>query len=588
MRERSRCYLSKRALLDGILAKSPDAKVWTQAHVAEIQVAGGRAQGVRLKDGTAIRATEAVVSGADVGITRMLLPEASEAREFFEEQWKDFEPLNSFIHIHLGFHGKGLPTRHCPDFPAQWGVVNDWSDLEKARNVVLVSVPSLLDPDFAPQGYHSLHAYTPATERWADWEHLDRRSEEYKQKKKDAADFLYSAIERQVPDIRSRVVFEQVGTPLTHERFLRKPKGAYGWRVLAGANLPSHTTPLPGLHVCGDSTYPGIGVPSAAMSGHICANNILSVPEHWSQLDLIKDWHYELDMVSKSFVLASIDETKRNRESIHGFTMSCLGFALASSRLVGRGSLEVGHNAPNQWRLKKSDAEIRKEAQKRSKERRPERPLVFLDIEVAGHPAARVTCELFTDLVPKTAENFRCLCTGEKGFSTAGKPLHLKGNAFHRVVPGFAVQGGDITRGDGTGGESVWGGTFDDESFDLSHDAPGLLSMANRGPNTNNSQFFILTKACPKLDLKHVIFGRVLEGMSTIRRIEEICGTADAGSELCRAQKHHGVLAFRPGLGDAKSIIVDYMEGWRHHHHQGQGQVGSGELAKTLGGVHSR
>jgi len=217
----------------------------------------------------------------------------------------------------------------------------------------------------------------------------------------------------------------------------------------------------------------------------------------------------------------------------------------------------VGHNAPNQWRLKKSDAEIRKEAQKRSKERRPERPLVFLDIEVAGHPAARVTCELFTDLVPKTAENFRCLCTGEKGFSTAGKPLHLKGNAFHRVVPGFAVQGGDITRGDGTGGESVWGGTFDDESFDLSHDAPGLLSMANRGPNTNNSQFFILTKACPKLDLKHVIFGRVLEGMSTIRRIEEICGTADAGSELCRAQKHHGVLAFRPGLGDAKSIIVD-------------------------------
>lgn len=205
----------------------------------------------------------------------------------------------------------------------------------------------------------------------------------------------------------------------------------------------------------------------------------------------------------------------------------------------------------------RSDAEIRKEAQKRAKERHAERPLVFLDIEVAGHPAARVVCELFSDLVPKTVENFRCLCTGEKGFSTAGKPLHFKGNAFHRVVPGFAVQGGDITRGDGTGGESIWGGTFDDESFDLSHDAPGLLSMANRGPNTNNSQFFILTKAYPKLDLKHVIFGRVLEGMGTIRRIEEVCGTADAGSELCRAQKHHGVLAFRPGLGDAKAIIVD-------------------------------
>lgn len=213
-----------------------------------------------------------------------------------QEQWADLEPLNSFIHIHLGFRGEGLPTEHCPDFPAQWGVVNDWADLEQARNVVLVSVPSLLDPDFAPKGYHSLHAYTPATERWADWEHLDRRSAEYKEKKKEAADFLYSAIERQVPDIRSRVVFEQVGTPLTHERFLRKPRGAYGWRVLAGANLPGHKTPLPGLHICRDSTYPGIGVPSAAMGGHICANNILSLPEHWAQLDRIKDWHYELDM----------------------------------------------------------------------------------------------------------------------------------------------------------------------------------------------------------------------------------------------------------------------------------------------------
>ncbi|CAE7192084.1 CYP63 [Symbiodinium natans] len=227
---------------------------------------------------------------------------------------------------------------------------------------------------------------------------------------------------------------------------------------------------------------------------------------------------------------------------------SCLGFALASSRVVGKGSLKVGNNAPNQWRLNKSDADVRKEAQKRARQSFPERPRVFLDIEVAGHPAVRIVCELFSDLVPKTAENFRCLCTGEKGL---GEQL---------VVPGFAIQGGDITRGDGTGGESVYGPTFEDESFDLSHDSAGLLSMANTGPNTNSSQFFILTKAYPKLDLKHVVFGRVVEGMGTVRRIEETCGTADAGSELCRAQKHHGVLAFRPGLGDAKAIITNCGE----------------------------
>ncbi|CAJ1357690.1 unnamed protein product [Effrenium voratum] len=263
------------ALIDGIEEQSPSAEILTKAHVDEILVENGRACGVRLSNGTIVRASEAVVSGADIGITQGLVKsQAPELEQFFQ----------------------GLPGEHCPDFPAQWGVVNDWADLEAPRNVVLVSVPSLLDSGFAPEGFHSLHAYTPATEPWQDWQGLSRSSAEYKEKKKEAADFLYKAIERQVPDIRSRVVFEQVGTPLTHERFLRKPKGAYGWRVLAGSNLPGHSTPLPGLYICGDSTSPGIGVPSAAMSGHICANNILSVSEHWSLLDRIPDWHYELDM----------------------------------------------------------------------------------------------------------------------------------------------------------------------------------------------------------------------------------------------------------------------------------------------------
>jgi len=284
------------ALARGI-TKHPGNQVLTRAHVEQIIVEDGRACGVLLRDGSEIRAKE-VVSNADVGVTRRLVPKGAspELERYFGEQWEPFEPLGSFIHIHLGFRGDGLPKAHCPEFPAQWGVVNDWADLEAPRNMVLVSVSSLLDPACAPEGYHALHAYTPATEPWTEWEGLDRGSDEYKRKKQEAADFLYSAIERQLPDIRSRVVFERVGTPLTHERFLRKPKGAYGWRVLAGANLPGHTTPLPGLHMCGDSTYPGIGVPAAAMSGHICANNILSVPEHWSLLDRVPLWDFELEM----------------------------------------------------------------------------------------------------------------------------------------------------------------------------------------------------------------------------------------------------------------------------------------------------
>jgi len=240
--------------------------------------------------------------------------------------------------------------------------------------------------------------------------------------------------------------------------------------------------------------------------------------------------------------------------------MSASGFSLAGSRANPRGSLKVGNNGPKQWRLDKNDAEVRKESQKRSKESVEGRPKVFLDVQVAGNPSSRIVCELFSDLVPETAENFRALCTGEKGLGEHGKPLHYKGTFFHRVVPGFAVQGGDITKGDGTGGESVYGVTFDDESFDLSHDCAGLLSMANKGPNTNNSQFFILSKAAPKLDLKHVVFGRVIDGMTTVRHIEETCGSADAGADNCRAQKNHGVLAFRPGDSSSRAYICDSGE----------------------------
>ncbi|CAH1159641.1 unnamed protein product [Phaedon cochleariae] len=143
-------------------------------------------------------------------------------------------------------------------------------------------------------------------------------------------------------------------------------------------------------------------------------------------------------------------------------------------------------------------------------------PYVFFDLKYGVMKAGRVIIQLYADVVPKAAENFRALCTGEKGIGRRGKPLHYKGTKFHKVIPLCMVQGGDIENNDGTGGESIYGPTFEDESLTIKHEEEGMVGMMNAGPNTNQSQFYITTQPCSHLDDTNVVVGKIVKGLKII------------------------------------------------------------------------
>ena len=280
-------YGGSGALVDALVAgiARRGGRVELRAPVSSlIMDAAGRACGVELAGGRGrVLARTAVVSSLSAWDHPRLLPPASPAAVAAAAAAAATPECGSFIHLHLGFDAAGLDLAAIGIHHL---VVSDWYATARDRNVINICIASALDPSLAPPGCAVAHVYGAANESYDDWAGLKRGSAEYNALKEERSQVLWAALERVIPDIRSRAKLTLVGTPLTHARYLRRHRGSYGPALGANpAAWPGPVTDVPGLLRCGDSCFPGIGVPAAAASGLIAANTILPIAAHWKLLD---------------------------------------------------------------------------------------------------------------------------------------------------------------------------------------------------------------------------------------------------------------------------------------------------------------
>jgi len=256
------------ALVRGI--EKHGGKVLLGAHVESILVEGGRAVGVQLRRGGRIDAAHGVISNATVWDTMKLVPEGA-VPDAYRHDCETAPQTESIVHLHLGIDATGLEDA----LGIHYVVVDHW-DVAAPQNVMNICIPSVIDSSMAPAGHHVIHAYTAGNEPYSVWEDVKRPSERYEELKVERSQVLWRALEKIIPDVRARAEIALVGTPLTHERYLRRHRGTYGagYRADEGRMFPGQATPLEGLLMCGDSTMPGIGVPAVAMSGMMAANAI--------------------------------------------------------------------------------------------------------------------------------------------------------------------------------------------------------------------------------------------------------------------------------------------------------------------------